>query len=98
MRNRETDLEEFIIEYDYFGLSNSAEVKKRKSPSEPYYKCFLHSSAQEIDIKQVKDESAKLVNFPVRIICTLSKNQSNSLGYNLSFYMLYSAFRISLIA
>ena len=58
MRNRETELEQFIIEYDYFGLSSSAEVKKGQWRSEPYYKCILHSSAQEIDIKQLKDEGA----------------------------------------
>jgi hypothetical protein len=50
--SKATNMNKFIIEYEYFGLSNSAEVKKRTWRSEPYYKCFLHSSAQEIDIKQ----------------------------------------------
>jgi hypothetical protein len=44
-------MDEFIIEYEYFGLSSSAEVKKRTWRSESYYKCFLHSSAQQINIK-----------------------------------------------
>jgi hypothetical protein len=50
--SKATNMNEFIIEYEYFGLSNSAEVKKRTWRSEPYYKCFLHSSAQEVDIMQ----------------------------------------------
>jgi hypothetical protein len=48
------DLQEFGIEYDYFGLSSSAEVEKRKWRSEFFYRCFLHSSLGEVDIKQVK--------------------------------------------
>jgi hypothetical protein len=52
--NKELDMDEFIIRYDYFGLSSSAEVQKRKWRSESYYRCFLDPSRREIDIRQIE--------------------------------------------
>jgi hypothetical protein len=57
MKSENTDVSEFIIEYDYFGLSSSADVKKRRWRSEPYYQCFLRSSSEQIDIKQVTESA-----------------------------------------
>jgi hypothetical protein len=51
------DAKNFIIEYDYFGISGSAEVKEKTGNAEQYYKCFLHSSADVISIKKVKEET-----------------------------------------
>ena len=56
MQDKKPESKKFIIEYDYFGLLSSAEVKKTTWKAEPYYKCFLHSSAEVISIKKINEE------------------------------------------
>ena len=55
MTHTENEIREFVIAYDYFGLSNTALVRPIKLQKGKYFNCMLIESKKEIDIAYKKE-------------------------------------------
>lgn len=58
MSSKENSANEFLIRFYYFGLSSSAQVKIHQWHTHTFYRCFLHSSGDQIDIAHYQQEDS----------------------------------------
>jgi hypothetical protein len=63
--NKNLSPERFKIGYDFFGISNAADVRAIRWKSKTCFRCFLHASGEEVDICR-RNESGSVLWIDLR--------------------------------